>query len=89
MTHQYRELRAYSPLTDCDMVRISMANTHGHELFMMLTDRGARREYRAKREAALTLLAEAVDAGIDPGQLRVADEVWKQAVNEAMRERVS
>ncbi len=82
----YQALRSYSPFHDCDVVRISVGNEHGHELFMLIVDDGPRRSYRAKRNAALDALADALDAGGEPGEVKIDSDVWDNMVAEAARE---
>lgn len=83
----YQALRSYSPVHDCDVVRVSMGNEHGHELWMLIVDNEGARRFRAKRTAALDAIMEAIDLGCDPGEVRVEPAAWKQMVNEAMMER--
>lgn len=71
---QYVELRNYSALHDAEMVRLSMADGHGREFFMMLRfDEG--RRWRDRRRKALDDIQAAIDLGCEPGEVRVLEEV--------------
>jgi hypothetical protein len=82
----YQEFRIWSPVFDCEVVRLSLANRLGREFFMLLKDNAGARVYRAKRRAALQLLTEAIEAGRDPGQIQAPRAVWERMVAEAMKE---
>ena len=83
----YQELRAYSPIHDCTVARVSMTDANHQEVFMLLPDRGIRREYRAQRDAALEAIGDAIDAGCGPGEVKVPADVWAEMVETAKRER--
>lgn len=53
------------------MVRISMSNERGGEYFVMIpADDG--KSYRAQRETALIMIEQAIQAGLEPGEVRAA-----------------
>lgn len=79
----YQQLRSYSPLHDCDVVRVSMTDERNQELFMLVPDRGERRRpWRVLRAAALDAIGEALAEGLDPGEVRVQPDVWESLVAE-------
>lgn len=63
----FTEFEFYDPKTDGERVRLSVFN-HGREYFMFL-DAGV--GYRQRREAALENICEAIDMGLNPGEVRV------------------
>jgi hypothetical protein len=86
MARTYQELRSYSPIQDCTVARISMTDDRHQEFFMLVPDRGTRRDYRAARSAALEALQEAIDAGCEPGEVRVDPAAWAEMITAAMLE---
>lgn len=89
MTRTYQEIRAYSPLHDCDVVRVSMADERCSEFFMQVQDRDRRRGWRVKRNAALAAIGEAIDAGLQPGEVIVSPEAWAEMLAEARAEEMA
>ena len=65
----YSQFIAYSPLTDCDVARISMANEQGSEYFCLLPVTEGKAWRDAKQEA-LSALSEAITDGLRPGEIR-------------------
>jgi hypothetical protein len=65
---RYYEFTTYSPVLDCEVARISLYDERGGEFFMIVpTGRG----YRAARSKALAVMCEAIDDGVDPGEVRL------------------
>lgn len=62
----FSEFRFWSVLHDKDMVRISMA--HNGEYFVMIPATDGRR-YRERRDRALEMIQQAIDAGLEPGEV--------------------
>lgn len=67
MTRLYAEFRCYSPLTDCEVSRISMADERGGEFWMEVTGEG--KAYRQAKEQALEDISEAIEIGLEPGKV--------------------
>jgi hypothetical protein len=66
----YRAWRFWSPTLGVEAVRLSMVDEHGAEFYMIVpADRGAR-EWRQERDRALDVIADAIDAGAQPGEVR-------------------
>lgn len=64
----YSEYRFWSPLTDCEAVRISMWNERDAEYFVIVKATGAR-SYRERRNTALEMIQEAISLKLDPGEV--------------------
>ena len=88
MAQTYQQIRFWSPATGDWCWRVSMANSHGHELFMIIDD-GSGKERRARRAAALEAIQAAVERGDDPGEVRVPADVWNWSVDVHMQERAA
>jgi hypothetical protein len=56
------------------MVRISMADAHGREFYFPIPAFDAK-AYRARKEVALEAIAEAIDAGLQPGRVYIRGDV--------------
>lgn len=84
----YQEIRSYSPQFDCTVARISIPDDNGQEFFMLVPQRNPRQR-RAERYAACEAIQEAIDAGLQPGEVRVTPEVWRDMVAEHLRERTA
>ncbi len=69
---QYTEFRHYSIKHDKDMVRISMADSHGGEFFMLIDAETSARRYRERRTEALSAIEYAIEMGMQPGMVRVS-----------------
>lgn len=67
MAAVYSEIRLYSPMKDCVVSRLSMADTRGGEFWMEIEGEG--KSYRAAKEAALSDLMEAIEMGLEPGRV--------------------
>lgn len=67
MTRTYSEVRCYSPILDCEISRISMADDRGGEFFVEIEGQG--KKYRQAKDEALTDLAEAIEMGLFPGRV--------------------
>lgn len=67
MSRQYSEFRAYSPLKDCLVSRISMADSHGREFWVEVQGEG--KAYREAKTQALDDLVEAIEMGLQPGKV--------------------
>lgn len=85
---EYQQLKMWSPVDDCYVARISVGNDHGHELFMLVPMNMPSRDFRTHRTAALDAIQEAIDAGLDPGEVRVDPVVWEQMLGDVRREMV-
>lgn len=70
MTVLYSEFRAYSPLADCEIARISVADDRGSEFFMFVKDIGYGKHYRETLVATLDQICAAMDRGVDPGEVK-------------------
>ena len=68
MTGAFSEFRFYSPILDAEAIRISMVNARNAEFFMIIKADDGRR-YREKRDEALSMIEEAIEAGLEPGQV--------------------
>jgi hypothetical protein len=66
----YSEYHYYSPLTDTDMVRVSMFNERGHEFFVTMEVTYGKAS-RKKRADAIDALQQAIYAGKPPGEVRI------------------
>lgn len=65
----YSEFRFFSPVMDCDAIRISMQGKQpGTEFFRIIRVEDGRR-YRERRDEALHLIQLAIDAGLEPGEV--------------------
>lgn len=79
MNLQYREYKFYSPEWDGQFVRISTTNpdhvgrTNPGEYFMLLPWNHGRK-WREQRLKALEAIAEAVQAGYDPGEVFIGEQ---------------
>lgn len=67
MTREYSEFRCYSPLKDCLVSRVSMADSHGMEFWTEVMGEG--KAYREAKAQALEDLAEAIEMGLQPGKV--------------------
>lgn len=65
----YSEFQFYSPVLDDNLVRLSMADDHGREFYVVLREGKA---YRERRRAALEDIGEAIEAGLQPGRVLVS-----------------
>lgn len=63
----YSEIRLYSPIKDCLVSRLSMADTRGGEFWMEIEGEG--KAYRKAKAAALEDLTEAITMGLQPGKV--------------------
>lgn len=68
----YREFKFYSVIHDREMVRLSCADSHGREFFVMVPSASGKR-WRERREEALTNIEAAIAQGCDPGEVRVME----------------
>jgi hypothetical protein len=69
----YHEFRSYSPIHDCEVVRLSVFDAHGREFFMTLPASAPRR-YRERRTKALEAIDYAIEQKMEPGEVRVSEE---------------
>jgi hypothetical protein len=63
----YSEIHGYSPMRDCVVIRISIADAHGQELWTEIEGEG--KAYREAKAAALQDLMKAFERGDQPGQV--------------------
>lgn len=89
MTRTYQEIRAYSPIHDCDVVRVSMADERCSEFFMQVPCPDGRRGWRVKRAAALQAIGEAIDGGLEPGEVLVSPDAWAEMLAQARAEEMA
>lgn len=68
MNGLFTDWRYYCYINDRPMARISMVNSHGHELFMIIPDEGGKK-YREARAEALEQIEHAVARGQAPGEV--------------------
>lgn len=66
----YREFRFYDGMNDRQAVRLSVASPRGGEFFMILPRENGRR-WRERRTEALGFIAEAIERGLNPGEVVV------------------
>lgn len=66
----FSEFRYFSVTADCEMVRLSMTDAHNREFWNAIPASDGK-NYRARRDACLETLAEAIDMGLQPGRVRV------------------
>jgi hypothetical protein len=76
----YHEFRHYSPVTDSEMVRLSVFDKRGAEYFMLLPYSGAKR-YRYRKQAALEAIDYAIEAKLEPGQVVMPENEWERSVS--------
>lgn len=69
----YTETRFYDPFLDAEAVRISAFPDRGGEYWMRLAVPPPGKARRLQREWALAVLMDAINAGLEPGQV-VTDE---------------
>ena len=70
----YHEYRHYSPLTDSEMVRVSMVGRQNQEYFSIIAAEPSGKAYRERRDKALDALEEAIDRGDPPGHYEVQSD---------------
>lgn len=71
MTRGYSEYRFWSPMLGGDAARISMVDDRGGEFYQIIDAEGRGSTYRARREAAIEVIAQAIEMGLAPGQVMV------------------
>lgn len=67
---KYREFAHWSLALDCPAVRLSVWDERGGEYWMLLPRRPGDK-WRKAREEALESIAEAIEQGCEPGEVRV------------------
>jgi len=74
MTLRYSEWKHWNSILGEKAVRLSVADTLGREYFMLTAYAPAddRRPWRERRTEALEIIAEAIEMGLQPGEVRVA-----------------
>ena len=65
----FSEYEYYCPLRDAYVARVSVADDHGAEYFMIV-ERDAK-GYRERRENAIDACIEVIEAGCAPGEVRI------------------
>ena len=63
----YSEFRTYSPIRDCLVSRISMADSRGLEFWMEVVGEG--KSYRHDKAKAIDQIMEAIERGREPGEV--------------------
>lgn len=66
----YTEYRAYSPIIDAEMVRLSMYDNRGGEFFA-LVPAYAPKKWRERRDEVLDAIMDAMEAGDHPGEVEI------------------
>lgn len=67
----FHEARAYSPIHDAEMVRLSLYDTRGGEFFALVpSNRGTK--WRERRNAILDAIDDAIMRGDPPGEVEVS-----------------
>lgn len=67
----FREHRYWSPTLGLDAVRLSMAGQRGSEFFVVVPKDDSRKRWRERREELLDALAEAIERGDEPGEVKL------------------
>lgn len=70
MPATYSEFTTYSPLTDSDVVRLSMVDDQGAEFYCLLPQRVEGKAWRKLKAEALDVLSEAIESGMGAGEIR-------------------
>jgi len=65
---RYQEFRYWSPLIGDHAVRLSMWDQHGREFFAIIQTPDSR-GYRKIRRKTLDLIADAIEGGLEPGEI--------------------
>lgn len=65
-----QEYRAYSPVLDMDVIRLSVADEKGGEFFALIPCTKQGKSLREAKAAALENIYEAIAIGLDPGEVR-------------------
>lgn len=68
--YRVSEYRYWSPVAGCELARVSMFNAQGHEFFMELPCEDGR-AYRAALREAAEAIDQAIQEGLEPGEVRV------------------
>lgn len=66
---QYQEFRAYSPLYDAVMARISMTDDRGQEFYALIPAVSGK-PYRTAKAEAIEMIQEAMADGCQPGEVQ-------------------
>jgi len=67
---RFQEYFFWSPIMDADACRLSMCDAHGREFFCIVPyDDG--KAWRARRDEYLGYITQAIDAGLQPGEVRL------------------
>lgn len=64
----YQVIRYYSTTTDAEMARVSMFDSRGSEFWTEIPA-AVGKKWRASRERAVELLANAIESGDEPGEV--------------------
>ena len=67
----HQQIRFYDPYTDSEGVRISGFDGKGGEFFQRLALAPSGKARRLQREKALEAIEEAIEAGLEPGEVIV------------------
>lgn len=59
---------AYSPTTDSDLTRVSVADDRGAEFFAFI-EAGLGKSYRERKEAAVAAIVQYIEDGGEPGEV--------------------
>lgn len=69
----FHEYRRYSVIHDREMARLSVFDARGSEFFAYVPfEQSVARPWRERRAEVLDKVADAMDAGRDPGEVRVS-----------------
>lgn len=66
----YHEYQYWCVYRDANVSRVSIVDSHGKEFFQIVTRDG--KGYKERREAAIDACLGAIEAGCDPGEVRLA-----------------
>jgi len=66
----FYEFRFWSPVSGCEMARISMCDARAQEFFMHI-EAGEGKAWRERRTKAVEAILEAMRQGLNPGEVRL------------------
>lgn len=69
---RYTQFNFWSPTLGCRAARVSMFNGNGEEFFCVVAMNGTGKQNKAERHKALEAIADAIEAGHEPGAVYVS-----------------
>jgi hypothetical protein len=66
----WQELTYYDPFTDTESKRLSLFDSSGLEFYTTVTKPGSGKRWRELRAELLERLADAIEAGVPPGEVK-------------------